>query len=263
MGMKQFFAIMAVALLPAAALAQTPVPVPATILAQSSEYRYQLDFAVNEAALARMLPAGWVANVATQGPAKDCNIRLIFIDAVNIVGPDNRLLGKGTDLLVYIAAPVKRSSDGATGQMILGGISQNNPDAAFGVLEQARDAKVTRNVVNTNGTAVVTEDWSFTGAGGAHASLHVKYTGAPANRGGGATNFHNPADPTKFQIFQTVQATDISRNVTTLPPDRVTEYSYKVGGGKFATLFDGSEKTVSWDSQPHYNRTVSAPAPAQ
>jgi len=45
-----------------------------------------------------MLPAGWVSNAAAQGAAKDANIRLIFIDASNIVGPDNRVLGKGKDL---------------------------------------------------------------------------------------------------------------------------------------------------------------------
>src|SRR4051794_11063278 len=116
MGMNRNFAglalglICGLALIPSAALAQpAAAPPPMTMLAQSGEYRFQLDFHVNDAALAKLLPPGWVSNAATQGAAKDANVRLIFIDAGNIVGPDNRVLGKGKDLLVYIAAPVKNA----------------------------------------------------------------------------------------------------------------------------------------------------------
>lgn len=256
--MQAAFAQPAVGQAPAAAPAAPTTPM--TIISQSSEYRFQLDFHVNDTALAAMLPAGWVSNAATQGPAKDANIRLIFIDAGNIVGPDNRLLGKGKDLLVYIAAPVKQADGSASGQMILGGISQYNPDAAFGVMEKASDAKVTRTAASAGGVTLMVEDWDLAAAGGAHAALHVQYTGAPANKAGGAVNFYNPADPAKLQIFKTEQATDITRNVTTNPADRVMEFSYKASGGKFAALFDGTEKALSWDSQPVYSRIVGVPA---
>ena len=108
---------------------------------------------------------------------------------------------------------------------------------------------------------MVTEDWDFAATAGEHLQLHVKYARGPANKAAGQTNFYDPADPAKYQIFKTEQATDITRNVTTNPPDRVMEFSFKAGGGKFAALFDGSEKPLSWDSQPVYARTVIAPAP--
>ncbi len=256
--MKLAFAALAILAMPMAALAQPAAPAPMTVLAQSSEYRFQMDFHVSDAALAKLLPAGWVSNAATQGAAKDANIRLIFIDAGNIVGPDNKLLGKGNDLLVYAAAPVKEANGPGTGQMILAGISLNNPDAAFGVMAPAASAKVSRSQVTNNGATVVTEDWDFAAANGEHASLHVKYTRATANRGGSAVNFYNPANPAQMQIFKTEQTTDITRNVTTNPPDRVAEFSYKAGGGKLVGLFDGSEKPLSWDSQPLYNRIIGA-----
>jgi hypothetical protein len=255
MGMKQAFTLLAglLAITPATAFAQAP----ATVLMQSSEYRFQLDFHVNDAALAKMLPAGWVSNAATQGAAKDANVRLIFIDAGNVVGPDNKLLGKGNDVCVYIAAPVKQADGGASGQMILGGISQNFSDTAFGVMDKAASAKVSRSIATANGVTLVTEDWDLAAANGEHASLHVKYTRLPANHAVGSTNFYNPADGKSVQIFKTEQATDITRNITTNPTDRVAEFSYKAGGGKLATLFDGSEKALSWDSQPIYSRVVS------
>jgi hypothetical protein len=257
--MKQGLVLLTVLLSGSAALAQmpTPAPPPLNVLAQSSEYRFQLDFHVNDAALAKMLPAGWVSGAATQGPAKDANIRLIFIDAGNITGPDNKPLGKGSDVMVIVAAPVK-SADGAVGQIILGGISENDPGAAFGVMDKAGDARVSRSVATSNGATQVTEDWTLA-AGSAHAALHVKYTRLPANHGSGSVNFYNPADPKAYQIFRSDQVTDITRNVTTTPPDRVLEFSYKAGGGKFAALFDGTEKPLSWDSQPVYNRVIGTP----
>ena len=133
-----------------AAQAQAPAAPPplATILEQSSEYRFQLDLHVSDAALARMLPAGWETAMAAQGPAKDANLRLIFVDAVNIVGPDNKPLGKGAGSIAMLAAPVKKSDGSATGQMILGGISEtgNDPDA-YGVYLKAATAKLTRRKV--------------------------------------------------------------------------------------------------------------------
>jgi hypothetical protein len=257
--MKLAVAALVIAM-PSAAFAQAAAPAPITVIAQSSEYRFQMDFHVSDAALAKMLPAGWVSNAATQGAAKDANVRLIFIDAGNIVGPDNKLLGKGNDVLVYVAAPVKEANGPGTGQMILTGISQNQAGAAFGALVQATTAKITRTQATSNGITTVTEDWDLAAGNGEHAGLHVKYTRQPANRGGGAVNFYNPADPKSFEIYRTEQVTDITRNVTTTPPDRVSEFSYKAGGGKLGSLFDGSEKPLSWDSQPLYNRIIGVAA---
>ncbi len=73
----------------------------------SSETRFQLDLHVPEAALAAYLPPGWTPNVAAQGPAKDCNLRAIFVDRITINGPDGKPVGKGSNRLVYLAAPVK------------------------------------------------------------------------------------------------------------------------------------------------------------
>src|ERR1700675_4817585 len=67
----------------------------------SAEFRMQLASQVKDAALQKMLPAGWQPQVATQGPAKDCNIRLIFIDRVDVTGADNA--PKTSSQLVFLA----------------------------------------------------------------------------------------------------------------------------------------------------------------
>ena len=75
-------------------------------------------------------------------------------------------------------------------------------------------------------------------AGGEHAQLHVKYTRGPANRAASDTRFINAANPAQFVMVHGEQETDITRNVTTTPPDRVSEFTYTAGGGKFAADLD-------------------------
>src|SRR6185503_3742616 len=113
-----------------------------------------------------------------------------------------------------------------------------------------------RNIATADGKTIVTEDWDLTGADGERARLHVKYLRGPANRAASDVRFYNPANPSEVMTAHTEQETDITRNVTTTPPDRVQEFSFQAGGGKFAALFDGSEKPLSWDSQPTYRRAI-------
>jgi len=244
-----------------AAATDVPTASAQTVIEQAIEYRFQLDFRVNDAALQKMLPAGWVPNIATMGPAKDCNLRMIFIDRVDVMGADGKPLPKGETRLVYLAIPVKQSSGTAAGQMIISGLTQDAADApgAFGVYKHASTATMARSASSSGGTTLVDENWSFSAPGGEHMTVHVKYERAPANKGGGEVRFFNPSDPSKYQIFKTEQVIDIARNVTTTPPDRVKEFSYSAGGGAIAGLFDGTEKVLSWDSFPWYSRTVMAP----
>jgi hypothetical protein len=39
----------------------------------------------------------------------------------------------------------------------------------------------------------------------------------------------------------------------------VKEFQYKASGGKIAALFDGSERVLSIDCIPWYNRAISLP----
>ena len=118
--------------------ALAPLMLAQTLQENSSETRFQLDLKVPDAALASYLPKGWTPNVATQGAAKDCNLRAVFIDRVTINGPDGKPVGKGSNRLVYLVAPVKDPS-GANVQLVIGGLTEDPADAPgpFGVYLQA------------------------------------------------------------------------------------------------------------------------------
>jgi hypothetical protein len=73
------------------------------------------------------------------------------------------------------------------------------------------------------------------------------------------TRFYSARNPGFYQISRQEQVLDILRNVTTTPPDRVREFSFKAGGASYAKLFDGTERLLSWDNILWINRLVQLP----
>ncbi len=246
-------------LLPAQANAETPVE-------SSFETRFQLDLHVPDAALRALLPAGWNPNIAAQGPAKDANLRAVFIDRVTINAPDGKPLGKGSNRLVYLVAPVTDPS-GARVQMVIGGLTEDPGDAPgpFGVYLPAATHTMERSTSSSlssggAGPIMDSQDWVFAGAGGERLELHIKYERGVGNLGKTSeTKFYSAKNPEFYQISRQDQVLDILRNATTHPPDRVKEFSFKAGGGSFAKLFDGTEKVLSWDNILWLQRSVFLP----
>ena len=233
-----------------------------TLLEYSAEARFQLDFHVPDAALNAMLPPGFTLNVATQGAAKDANIRVIFVDRMTINGADGKPVGKGSNRLVYLAAPVKDPS-GANAQLVVGGLTDDPADAPgpFGNYLVATTHTMQRSTNSTgSGPVLDAQDWVFQAAGGERLELHIKYEHGVGNKGAPAdVKFYSAKNPSVAQLSRQEQVLDILRNVTTTPPDRVKEFSFKGSGGSYAKLFDGTERVLSWDNIVWINRSVMQP----
>jgi len=232
-----------------------------TMVEYSSEARFQLDLHVPDAALQTYLPDGWKPNVAAQGPAKDANLRAIFIDRVTINGPDGKPLGKGSNRLVYLVAPVKDPS-GANVQLVIGGLTEDPADAPgpFGVCLPAMTHRMQRSTSSGSGPILDSQDWVFGAATGEHLEMHIKFERGVGNKGNPSeTKFYSAKNPGFYQISRQEQVLDILRNATTNPPDRVKEFSFKGSGGSYAKLFDGTEKLLSWDNILWINRSVLLP----
>ena len=240
----------------------TPLAKSETLQEFSSEARFQLDLHVPDAALATFLPAGWTPNVAAQGAAKDANLRAVFIDRITINGPDGKPAGKtGTNRLVYLVAPVKDPM-GANVQMVIGGLTEDPADAPgpFGVYLLATTHSMQRSTSSGSGSMMDSQDWVFGAASGEHLEMHIKYERGVGNKANpNDVKFYSAKNPGFFQISRQEQVLDILRNVTTTPPDRVKEFSFKASGGTYSKLFDGSEKVLSWDNIIWIHRSVFLP----
>jgi hypothetical protein len=239
-----------------------PLMLAQTLQENSAEVRFQLDLKVPDAALVSYLPKGWTPNVAAQGAAKDCNLRAVFIDRVTINGPDGKPVGKGSNRLVYLVAPVK-DAFGTNVQLVIGGLTEDPADAPgpFGNYLLATTHTMQRTTLDGGGLPMLDSlDWAFGAATGEHLELHIKYERGVGNRTNPTeTKFYSAKNPSFFQISKQEQVLDILRNVTTNPPDRVKEFSFKGSGGSIAKLFDGTEKVLSWDNIVWINRSVMLP----
>jgi hypothetical protein len=247
--------IFAAAVVLSVAAAETPVE-------SSLETRFQFDLKVSDAALVSYLPAGFTPNVAAQGAAKDCNLRVVFIDRVTVNGPDGKPVGKGSNRLVYLVAPVKDPM-GANAQLVIGGLTEDAADAPgpFGNYLLATTHSMQRTTsAAASGPILDSQDWNFAAASGEHLELHIKYERGVGNKGNPAdTKFFSAKNPGFYQISRQEQVLDILRNTTTNPADRVKDFSFKGSGGSYAKLFDGTEKILSWDNIVWIHRTVLLP----
>jgi hypothetical protein len=248
-------ALLTVLLFTAAIRADTPIET-------SSETRFQLDVAVPDAALAAYLPPGFTPNVATTGAAKDCNLRVVFIDRVTINAPDNSPKGKGSNRLAYLVAPV-RNPAGEAVQLVIGGLTEDPADAPgpFGNYLLATTHDMNRTTKSGGaGPIQETQDWVFAAASGERLEMHIAYQrGTAARRPSADTRFYSAKNPAFYQISRQEQVLDIMRNVTTTPQDHVRSFTFKAGGGSWSKLFDGSQKILSWDNILWLNRTVLVP----
>jgi hypothetical protein len=259
--MKESFSAALRALVTASLLPAGTVALAQTVVEYSSEARFQLDLQVPDAALRAHLPSGFTPNIATQGAAKDCNLRVVFIDRVTINGPDGRPVGKGSNRLVYLVAPV-RDPSGGNAQLVIGGLTEDPADSPgpFGVYLRATTHTMQRATSGGSGPLIDSQDWVFAAATGERLEMHIKFERGAANRGNPAeVKFYSAKNPGFYQLSKQEQVLDILKNVTTNPVDRVKEFSFKGSGGAYAKLFDGTEKVLSWDNILWINRTVSVP----
>jgi hypothetical protein len=242
-----------------ALVAQTAVA--ETLVENSAEVRLQLDFAVSDAAIKKVLPAGWETDVATSGGAKDCNLRMIFIDRVDITGPDSA--ARGTNQLVWLEVPVKKPGSGLAGRMVIDGVTADAKEAPgpFGVYRIATTHRMQRSTeAATGGAPQIIEDWDFTTANGEHMGLHLKYERGVARKGSGEIKMFSGANPGFYRIARITQGLVPMRNATVpAPRDLVSEFGYTASGGNLGALFDGKERVISIDSIQWHNRAIYLP----
>jgi hypothetical protein len=96
---------------------------------------------------------------------------------VTINGADGKPVGKGSNRLVYLAAPVKDPT-GANVQLIIGGLTEDPADAPgpFGNYLPATTHNMQRSTSSSGaGPIMDAQDWQFAAAGGERIEMHIKY----------------------------------------------------------------------------------------
>jgi hypothetical protein len=184
---------------------------------------------------------------------------MVFIDGIDITKADGSPADQGSNQLVYLAIPIKHPATNTLGQMLIFGLTADAKDAPgpFGVYMHASSYRMERSTsVGAGREPLAEEHWEFAAPSGERLEVHLKYERGVGRRNSNETKFFSATDPNVSQVFKIEQGLHIMRNATVNVPDRVKEFQYKASGGKLTGLFDGTERVLSIDALPWYNRAV-------
>jgi hypothetical protein len=228
------------------------------IVAEMRTYLY-LQLAPN--AVQSFLPSGWTFSPVANGPAKDANFVVLFLDRKLGLTPDGKPLQAGTNRLLVLIVPSKNGKTGEVANMIVGGYSTDplGSPGAYKVYGPGT-VSVERAEHGTGGLdAKVDETWVAKGQDGNELDLRLSFVrGVPALSSFDVHNF-SAADPAFYRIYRGEQVVDVLRSVNT-GVNRVQAIELKASGsGKLAKAINGSEKIIAITALPFYKRLTFLP----
>jgi hypothetical protein len=219
--------------------------------------RTALAFHVSDAAVQRLLPAGFQVNSPTAGPSKGANINVVLIDYLMVQDMEGKPLPPRTTVALNV--PSKNTAGEAVGLVVGGFIPKAGVPGPYFVFEAANTSVDRRSHTDAEGKSIIDETWDIRGDDGNTLQVELQFArGVPA-RGKAESKIHSAAKPDFYRIYQFEQAVDVVRSTAT-GIDRVSKFSFKASGPKLAPLFDGSQQLISITSVPFYSRTIYLPA---
>jgi hypothetical protein len=244
---------MRVLLLAALTVVSGPALAQEKLVGTNMDVRTILHFKVSDAAIQKLLPAGWEANPAT-GPASGANLRVTFVDQMAAADAAGKPSPPVRNLIFGI--PAKRTGESG-GLMIFAGLSPG-AGGPYGASMKATNT-VERKISHVPGApSTVDESWEYKADNGHMASLQVQYVRGVAERNKSELRVYTQPKPEFFRIYRFEQGVDVVLGADG-NSDRLKKVTFKASGEKLSPLFDGSEKLISVISVPWYQREIYLP----
>jgi hypothetical protein len=216
--------------------------------------RTALTFKVADAAVQKLLPAGFELNSPTAGPSKGSNLGITLIDYLMVQDPEGKPLAPRTTVAMTI--PAKTTASGEAVAVVFGGfIAQSAVPGPYFVFVPAKISVERRSHTDADGKSIIEETWEAIADNGGALDVRLQFVrGVPA-RGKAEAKIHSAAKPEFYRIYRFEQAADVVRSTAT-GIDRASKFSIKATGPRLAPLFDGSEQLISITSIPFYSRSI-------
>ena len=219
--------------------------------------RLALTFKAPDATVQKLLPAGFELNSPAAGPNKGANFGITLIDYLMVQDPEGKPLPPRTTIAMNI--PSKRTASGEAVGVVFGGlIGQAAVPGPYGVFGAAKIAVDRRSHTDADGKTIIDETWEAKADDGSVLEIALQFArGVPA-RGKVEAKLHSAGKPEFYRVYKFEQAADVARSTAT-GIDRVSKFSIKATGPRFAPLFNGSEQLISITSVPSYARSIYLP----
>ena len=219
--------------------------------------RTALAFKVSDAAVRKLLPAGFQVNSPTAGPSKGANINLVLIDYLMAQDMQGKPLPLRTTAALIV--PSKNKAGEAVGLVVGGLIAKGGAPGPYFVYEAANTSVDRRSHTDADGKSIVDETWEIRGDDGNSLQVELQFARSVLARDKAESKVYSAAKPDVYRIYQFEYAADVARS-TAAGIDRVSTFSFKASGPKLALVFDGSQQLISIISAAFYSRTTYLPA---
>jgi hypothetical protein len=240
-------------LLAVLALAASPALAQEKLVGTNMDVRTILHFKVSDAAIQKLLPAGWEVNPAT-GPAAGANLRVTFVDQMAAADATGKPQAPVRNLIFGI--PAKRAGESG-GLLIFAGLSPG-AGGPYGASMKAVNT-VERKIAHAPGApSIVDESWDYKAENGHAASLQVQHVRGTAERNKAELRVYAQPKPEFYRIYRFEQGVDVVLAADG-NSERLKKITFKASGEKLSPLFDGSEKLISVISVPWYQREIYLP----
>lgn len=231
-----------------------------SLVASDVHSRLVLAFRVADAPLQKRLPPGWLPNPATSGPTKDANLLVSFVDRLSNLDPEGKAVAGGRDRYAVMAVPVKESSTGATGSMVVRSYTGNEKilPGAYGttVLADVRHDSAAGGTNVEPGHA--TESWQLRLGDAGRLSLTLRYARGTLSRMTTEQKVYSPLRPDFHRIYRSDVIAEVVRSVPA-SVDRVEALDLKIDLNEFSDLFDGTQQLVGVLTAPWVARNIYLP----
>jgi hypothetical protein len=219
--------------------------------------RTVLGFKVSDAAIQRLLPAGFQVNSPIAGPAKGVNLNVALIDYLMMQDMEGKSVPSYPTVVLNV--PAKNSAGEAVAVVFAGFIAKAGAPGPYSAYEAANMIVDHRSQKDAENKSIINESWAVKGDDGNILQVELQFTQGVLARGTLEAKIHSAVKPDFYRIYKFEQASDVVRSTAT-GIDRVSKFSLKASGSKLAPLFDGSEQLISITSVPLYSRTIYLPA---
>jgi len=219
--------------------------------------RTVLAFKALDATVQKLLPAGFELNAPTAGPSKGSNFGITLIDYLVAHDPEGKPVRSHTTVAMNI--PAKRTAAGEAVGLVFGGlIGQAAVPGPYGVFGAATITVDRRSHTDADGKSIIDETWEAKADDGSVLEIALQFARGMPVRGKVEAKLHSGGKPEFYRVYKFEQAADVARSTAT-GIDRVSKFTIKATGPRFAPLFNGSEQLISITSVPSYARSIYVP----
>jgi len=185
---------------------------------------------------------------------------LSFVERLQNLDPDGKLIGTGRDRYLALAVPARQAEGTQTAVFIIR-VYTGNPRNVPGPYNTAVLVDVFRVRTERGGDVepgVAKDAWKIQDGTGGLIELSIQYRRGTLSRSATDLKFTSPVQPDLVRIYRTQAGTDTVRSVS-LEVDRVESIDFQARIAELRELFDGSEQLLSITDSPWSMREIFRP----